>query len=112
MTWSLGELAVRFGCTLKGDPDVRVSHVAAIEAADAASITFLANPRFRRFLKQTRAGAVVLEAKFADDSPVNALLTSNPYATYARIASVLHPPATHPPGVHPSASVEASATID
>jgi UDP-3-O-[3-hydroxymyristoyl] glucosamine N-acyltransferase len=112
MTWSLGELAVRFGCTLKGDPDVRVSHVATIEAADAASITFLANPRYRRFLKQTRAGAVVLEPKFAEDSPVNALLTSNPYATYARIAGVLHPPQTHPPGVHPSAFVDPSASVD
>jgi UDP-3-O-[3-hydroxymyristoyl] glucosamine N-acyltransferase len=112
MTCSLGELAVRFGCTLKGDPDVRVSHVATIEAADAASITFLANPRYRRFLKQTRAGAVVLEPKFAEDSPVNALLTSNPYATYARIAGVLHPPQTHPPGVHPSAYVDPSASVD
>jgi hypothetical protein len=24
MTITLGELAVRFGCTLKGDPDVRI----------------------------------------------------------------------------------------
>src|SRR5262245_38681245 len=111
MTWSLGELAVRFGCTLQGDPDARVSHVAPIEAADAASITFLANPRFRRFLKHTRAGAVVLEAKFAPDAPGNALLTSNPYATYARIASVLHPPQAHPPGIHRTASVDPSAVV-
>jgi UDP-3-O-[3-hydroxymyristoyl] glucosamine N-acyltransferase len=109
---SLGELAVRFGCTLKGDPDVRVSHVATIEAADAASITFLANPRFRKFLKQTRAGAVVLEPKFAVECPVPALLTANPYATYARIASVLHPPRTHEPGIHRSASVDPTAKID
>ena len=42
---SLGEIAVRFGCILKGDPDLRVSRVAALESADAASVTFLANPR-------------------------------------------------------------------
>ena len=45
-TASLGELAVRFGCTLKGDPDLRVAHVATLERADPQSLTFLANLRY------------------------------------------------------------------
>ena len=88
---SLGELAVRFGCTLKGDPDTRVSHVATLENADEQAVTFLANPRYRRYLSQTRAGVVVVEPGLADACPGAALLTVNPYATYARIAALLHP---------------------
>lgn len=109
---SLGEIAVRFGCILKGDPDLRVSRVAALERADAASVTFLANPRYRRYLQQTQAGVVVLDPKLADACPVNALLVRNPYATYARIAALLYPPPAAPAGRHATAVIDASAQID
>lgn len=112
MTISLGELAVRFGCTLKGDPDVRVSKVATLDAADTASIAFLANPRYRRLLSETRAGAVILEPKFADECPVAALLAGNPYALYARIAALLHPHPAAIPGRHASAVVDPTAVAD
>lgn len=108
---ALGELAVRFGCTLKGDPETRVAKVASLQAADADSLTFLANPRYRSHLRQTRAGAVVLHPKFANECPVAALLAANPYAAYARMAAVLHPAPAPEAGVHPSASVDAQATI-
>jgi UDP-3-O-[3-hydroxymyristoyl] glucosamine N-acyltransferase len=111
-TASLGELAVRFGCTLQGDPDVRVAHVATLERADSQALAFLANPKYRRFLAQTQAGAVVLDAKSAPDCPVPALIAKNPYAVYARIAAILHADPQVKPGKHPSAVVDASALID
>lgn len=112
MSASLGELAVRFGCALKGDPDAQVTHVATLEAADAGSLSFLASARYRRFLSGTRAGAVLLEARYAEECPVPALICANPYATYARIAAVLHPEPPVIPGRHPTAFVDASARLD
>ena len=112
MSVSLGELAVRFGCELRGDPDARVEHVATLSGADPRSLSFLANPRYRPQLAQTRAGAVVLDAKAAVDCPTAALISPNPHAAYARIAAVLHPRPQGPAGVHPSAIVAASARID
>jgi UDP-3-O-[3-hydroxymyristoyl] glucosamine N-acyltransferase len=112
MPASLGELAVRFGCALKGDPDIQVSHVETLEAADPGSVSFLANPRYRRFLAGTRAGAVLLEEKFAAECPVPALVCRNPYATYARIASLLHPEPAVVPGRHPTAAIDPSASVD
>jgi UDP-3-O-[3-hydroxymyristoyl] glucosamine N-acyltransferase len=111
-TASLGELAVRFGCTLQGDPDLRVTHVATLERADPQALAFLANPRYRRFLPETKAGAVVLDAKSAADCPVAALIAKDPYATYARIAALLHPSPPTVPGRHPSAVVDPGAVID
>lgn len=111
-TVSLGELAVRFGCSLQGDPDIRVAHVATLERADAQALAFLANPRYRRFLSQTKAGAVVLDAKLAAECPVAALIAKNPYAVYARIATLLHPAAPVAPGRHASAIIDPSAVID
>jgi len=109
---SLGELAVRFGCTLQGDPGVTVRRVGTLESAAADAVTFLANPKYRRFLASTQAGAVILEPAFAAECRVPALLHKNPYATYARIASVLHPFTSAPAGIHPSAVIDPSAIID
>ena len=111
MSVSLGELAVRFGCELRGDPEARVEHVATLANADATALAFLANPRYRSQLATTRAAAVVLNPEAAAECPKPALLAANPYATYARIAAVLHPSAAAPAGVHPTAVVAASARI-
>jgi len=112
MPVSLGELAVRFGCELRGDPDTVVERVATLANADARSLAFLANPRYRAQLAETRAAAVVLGAASAADCRTAMLLCDNPYATYARIAGLLHPPAPLAAGVHPTAVVEVGARVD
>lgn len=109
---SLGELAVRFGCELRGDPDVRVDRVATLARADSHSLAFLANPHYRQQVATTGAGAVVLDAASAADCSTAALVCQNPHATYARIAAVLHPLPAAAPGTHPSAVVAPSARID
>jgi UDP-3-O-[3-hydroxymyristoyl] glucosamine N-acyltransferase len=111
MQTSLGELATRFGCELVGDPDSAVTHVATLANAGPLSLSFLANPAYRAELEVTRAGAVVVRADDADVCPVPALISRDPYETYARIAGVLHPPASSPPGIHESATVSGSATV-
>src|SRR5690606_14029775 len=103
---------VRFGLGLRGDPDIRVSHVATLEGGEAGSLTFLANPRYKRFLRTTRASAVVLDPKLADETPIPALLAKNSYAAYARLAALLHPPAIAEPGRHSSASIDPAADVD
>jgi UDP-3-O-[3-hydroxymyristoyl] glucosamine N-acyltransferase len=116
--FSLGELAVRFGLELDGDPDARVSHVATLAQATPGTLSFLANSRYRRSLQTTRAGAVVLTADDAEGCPVAALIAPNPYLSYARIAELLYPETKAVPGVHPTAVVSpaahvaASATIE
>jgi UDP-3-O-[3-hydroxymyristoyl] glucosamine N-acyltransferase len=108
---SLGQLALRFGCELRGDPAQLVDSVAALSGG-RASLGFLANPRLLTELRATRLAAVVLEPHLAAECPVNALLHTNPHATFARIASVLHPAPPAKPGIHPTASVHPFARLD
>ena len=112
MAVSLGELAVRFGCELRGDPQTLVERVATLANADERALAFLANPRYRAALAGTRAAAVVLDAHSASDCPTQALVCDNPYAVYARIAAVLHPQPVPVAGVHPTALVAPDAHID
>lgn len=111
MAAKLGELAVRFGLELNGDPDLTVDRVGSLAAAGPGSLSFLANPKYRGQLAATGASAVVLDESSAPDCPVASLVSGNPYADYARIATVLHPAPVVAGGVHPSAVVAAGARV-
>lgn len=112
MAISLGELAVRFGCELRGNPDTLVERVGTLASADSGSVAFLSESRNRRELSKTAAGVVVLEEAAADACPTAALVCKNPRATFARITALLHPGPPRPPGIHPSAVVAPNAKID
>ena len=45
MAYSLGELAVRFGLTLHGDPETRVTHVGSLSTAGDGALTFIAHTK-------------------------------------------------------------------
>jgi len=111
MTVTLGELAVRFGCELRGDPSASVDSVGSLSRAGPRAISFLANPKFVAQLQETRAGAVILDSKSAAKSPVAALVAANPHATFARVATLLHPEPPLHPGVHDAASVAPGASL-
>ena len=109
--FSLGELAVRFGLTLRGEPSLRVRSVATLSRANTGALSFLANSRYRKQLESTQATAVLLRAEDESHCPVAALIDPNPYLAYARIAALLHPQASLAPGIHPSAVVAKGARI-
>lgn len=111
MSVSLGELAARFGCELKGNPATTVVRVATLSSATSGSIGFLANSAYRGELLSTRASAIILRSADAADCPVDALITDDPYLCYARIAAVLHPARLPASGVHAKAAVAASVKI-
>jgi UDP-3-O-[3-hydroxymyristoyl] glucosamine N-acyltransferase len=108
---SLGQLAVRFGCALRGDPSRPVDSVATL-AGGEGSLGFLANPARLPELTATRLAAIVIEPRHLDSCPVDALLHANPHATFARIAAVLHPLPPLLPGIHPTATVHAEALVE
>jgi UDP-3-O-[3-hydroxymyristoyl] glucosamine N-acyltransferase len=109
---TLQELAERFGLVLQGDGELRVRGVATLLRAGADQIAFLANPAYRRQLSDCRAAAVLLDAAAARDYQGNALISRNPYADFARIATMFAPRHELRPGIHPSALIDASARID
>jgi UDP-3-O-[3-hydroxymyristoyl] glucosamine N-acyltransferase len=109
--FSLGELAVRFGLGLRGEPSLRISRVATLSHADSGALSFLANPHYRKQMESTRATAVLVGPENAASCPVAALIDPNPYLAYARIADLLHPAAPIVAGIHESSVVSRSARI-
>lgn len=108
---SLGLLAVRHGCELRGNPDRVVERVATLGGADDRALTFLANSSYRAQLAGTRAAAVILAPQDAADCPCAALITRDPYVVYARVAAELHPEPMPVPGIHPTAVVGTGGSV-
>jgi UDP-3-O-[3-hydroxymyristoyl] glucosamine N-acyltransferase len=111
MSITLGELATQFGCEVSGDPTVVVSTVASLSSGQQGAISFFANSAYSIALASTAASAVILKESDLDQCPVAALVSSNPYLTFARVAAVLHPDAIMSPGIHASACVADSAKV-
>jgi UDP-3-O-[3-hydroxymyristoyl] glucosamine N-acyltransferase len=108
---TLAELAAHVGARLEGDGGVRIERVATLERAGPGTISFLANPRYRAQLATTRAAAVIVAPADAGATHLPKLISDNPYATFAKVAAMLHPDAPPAPGIHPSALVDPSARI-
>ena len=111
MPISLGELAAKFGCELIGDPEVIVKGVASLQDANSESLSFLSSPSYKSLLPASKAAAVILRAEDAESCEVAALISDNPYATYARMAALLYPETQYQPGVHPTATLASSARV-
>jgi len=104
-------LAERFSLGLQGDGGARIDGVGTLVHASPSQLAFLANPRYRPQLADTRAGVVVMRAQDAEGYAGTALVASDPYATFARIAALFEPQPQHPAGIHPSAVVDPGAIV-
>ncbi len=111
MPISLGQLATRVGCELIGDPGAIISDVASLQNATPESLTFLSGPAYGHHLPSTKAGAVVLRSQDSDACPVAALISDNPYATYARMAALVCPEPSFEAGTHATAVIASSASV-
>ncbi|MEW6313236.1 MAG: UDP-3-O-(3-hydroxymyristoyl)glucosamine N-acyltransferase [Pseudomonadota bacterium] len=111
-SYSLAELAARFGGEVVGDGAVAVQRVATLESAGPADIAFFANAKYRSQLTSTRAGALIVGRAERDASALPRIVCDNPYAYFARISALLHPARPVAAGIHPGAVVAASAVID
>lgn len=112
MTLTLGELAARLGADVHGDPGCPVHGVGVLHDAQPGQLGFLANPKYRKYLADTKASAVILAPDDVPHCPGNALVHANPYLTYARAAALLHPLHRPEAGVSDGAWVAPDALVD
>jgi hypothetical protein len=88
--------------------------VAPLQAAGPNEVSFLDNRRYASALDYTLAGAVIVHPDMAARVPTTAvaIVTSEPYAAWARVAALFYPVPPPSPGIHPSAIVADGAHID
>jgi UDP-3-O-[3-hydroxymyristoyl] glucosamine N-acyltransferase len=110
-SYSLREIARRFGGEIAGDPAVEVRRVATLDNAARDSIAFLANARYLPQLKATRAGAVIVGESGRGATRLPRIVCANPYAYFARVSALFNPAAVARPGAHATAVVDGRARV-
>ena len=107
----LRDLTSKLGGEAIGEIEMPLTGVGTIEGAEGGQITFLANPRYRLALGNTRAGAVIVGPKDRDITTKPRIMAANPYAYFARVAQLFSPIEPRANGVHHSAVIHPSAMI-
>ena len=110
-SYSLSELASRFGGEVVGSASTRVSQIAPLGSAQTGDITFVTNARYQRELDKTRASAVIVGPELSDATSIARIVSDNPYAYYAKVCALLNPQRGQATGVHGRASVSATAHL-
>lgn len=101
----LGELANLVEAQLIGDASLEITGIAPLQHASDGMLSFLSNPRYVKYLADTKATAVIINVEFKHLCNTNALIVTNPYAVYAKIVSLFAHRAEHIPGIHKTAAI-------
>ncbi|MBN6149033.1 UDP-3-O-(3-hydroxymyristoyl)glucosamine N-acyltransferase [Xanthomonas sp. AmX2] len=110
-TYTAHDIAERFGLQLHGPGETTIHGVATLAHAGPGQLSFLANPRYRAQLADSRASIVVLRADDAPSAPGTALIAKDPYTAFAKIAALFDIAPAREAGVHPMAVVDPSARV-
>ena len=104
-SFALGDIVKRLGGRLDGDPATVITGLAPLDSAGPGELGFLANPKYRGALDQSRAAAVIVGS--TGDYPVGRayIHADDPYLYFAHVARLFHPAPALVPGVDPAASV-------
>ncbi len=106
-------LAAAVGGTVEGEAGVTVTRVAALDAADDASLSFFSSSRYAADAARTRAAIVLVTPLLAEQvAHVRArIVVGLPQEAMLQAIRLLHVPAPFTPGVHATASLGDDVTL-
>lgn len=106
MLFKLAEIASELGGEIVGDPEVMITGVGKIEEAEEGELTFLANPKYSKYLSKTRASAVIVSQDITEGFGKSIIRTKNPYYAFLQSVNLFHPPVPLiEKGIHPTAII-------
>lgn len=111
MDFSLGELAVKFGCDLVGDPKTRITSVSTLTSAKHGDVSFYSNVFYLKQLESTKASVVVIKPCDLEHCSVDALLTDDPNIIFSKIIALFNPLPSFEPAIDVNSSVSKKAII-
>lgn len=112
--WTLAKIAELSQATLVGDENHCILGVESLETAGPEDASFLANPRYREALSQSKAGVICIDRQTPIIEGKNFLISDDPSRTFQRIAQALLVSAFNRSGfegIHPTAVIHPKAII-
>lgn len=116
MIVQLGQIIDALGGELVGGlRDQEVARISPLETADAASISFLSNPRYATQMAASKAACVIVAPAMRDAAVMRGacIVVANPYVYFARLTQFWRAKkqGLKPSGIHSTAVVDATAVV-
>ena len=107
----LKEIAQKLDAKLIGDGEVEIRAVANLKTADVGEISFLTDPKYRHLLASSKASAVIIKESDVEHCHGNALVMTDPYVGFAKVAQLLDTTPESCAAIPPTAIVEEGAVL-
>jgi UDP-3-O-[3-hydroxymyristoyl] glucosamine N-acyltransferase len=110
MKITLKEIAKIIGGTIIGAEEVIINDIRSIEEANEGDLTFIANKKYFKKLKSTKASAILAPPQTAAEGK-NLIIVADPYAVLGKLLALFYPLEHGHSGVSPDAYIEDGATV-
>lgn len=108
---TLQEIASFLGGELNGPGDIEITGPAKIETAQSGQITFLSNPKYRQYLKTTKASAIIIDSRM-EDVTIPYIFVQNAYVGFLMMLKMYNPPEhAYIEGISDQAFIDPSARV-
>jgi UDP-3-O-[3-hydroxymyristoyl] glucosamine N-acyltransferase len=99
--------------TVDGDENVSVSNVSKIEDGKEGTLAFLANPKYEKFIYETKASIVLVNQDFVPEHPVKCTLirVHDAYQAFASLLTLYQQILVPKTGVEHPSFIDPTATI-
>mgnify|MGYP001371324364 FL=1 len=111
-SFNLAYLEKILDATLVGDPDRSVDNIATISNSNETSISFITNNKYKQYLSDSKAAAVIVSNEFDITLDGNYLKCDDPYLAYAKLTHLFKSDDNDLPYIHPSAVISEDSEID
>jgi UDP-3-O-[3-hydroxymyristoyl] glucosamine N-acyltransferase len=87
MEFTVDQIAAILQGEIDGNGDIKISAIEKIQNAKEGAITFLANPKYEKFMYSTQASAVIVKKDFKPENPVSSTLirVNDPYSSFTKL---------------------------
>jgi UDP-3-O-[3-hydroxymyristoyl] glucosamine N-acyltransferase len=112
-SYSLGYIADLTNSNIVGNKDFIVDNLSTLENASNSSITFIANTKYRKHLKNSKSLAIITNQENLEEDHRNYIVNENPYEVYAHVSKLFKSGniELENKSIHPSAVISNDAIL-
>ncbi|HQA75522.1 MAG TPA: UDP-3-O-(3-hydroxymyristoyl)glucosamine N-acyltransferase [Salinivirgaceae bacterium] len=113
MQFTAEQIAAALEGTVDGNAQVVVNSVSKIEEGKPGTLSFLANPKYIKYIYETDASIVIVNADFVPEKPVKTTLirVKDAYTAFATLLNMYEQAKPRPVGIDKQTSIDESAKL-
>lgn len=113
MKFTAAQIAGVLEGTVVGDENIEVSNLSKIEEGKKGTLSFLANPKYTKYIYQTEASIVIVDEKFQSEKKIIPTLikVKDPYLSFTKLLDLYNEAKGNKSGISSSAFIAKSAKI-